>query len=163
MKSIFILFTQYKDWFAQFLSVVCHHRYTHVSLSINDDYSVFYSFNVKGFCSESLERHRKRGVTQSALYQLQVTDDTYYKIKGEIKKTLDSSTTMKYSFLGVALNLLHIPFHWKNRYFCSEFIAALLKKSGAVKLCKPPSLYLPEQLRMELDKSLTVNRLVNVV
>lgn len=163
MKNIFILFTQYKDRFAQFLSVVRHHRYTHVSLSIKDDYSVFYSFNVRGFCSETLERHRKHGITQSALYQLQVTDDTYHKIKREIKKAFISRAAMKYSFLGVALNLLHIPFHWKNRYFCSEFIAALLKKSGAIRLCKPPSLYLPEQLRMELDKSLPVNKLVNVV
>ena len=163
MKNIFILFTQYKDWFAQFLSLVRHHRYTHVSLSINVDHSVFYSFNVKGFCSETLEKHRKHGITQSVLYQLQVTDDVYHKIESEIKKTIDSKAEMKYSFLGVALTLLHIPFHWKNRYFCSEFIAALLKKSGAVKLCKRPSLYLPEQLRTELDKSFPANRFVNVV
>ena len=163
MKNIFILFTRYKDWFAQFLSLVRHHRYTHVSLSINDDHSVFYSFNVKGFCSETLEKHRKHGITQSALYQIRVTDDVYRKIESEINQTMDSKEKMKYSFLGVAFNLLHIPFHWKNRYFCSEFIATLLKKSGAVCLYKSPSLYLPEQLRMELDKSFPASRLVNVV
>lgn len=163
MKNIFILFTQYKDWFAQFLSVIHHHRYSHVSLSLNYECGVFYSFNVKGFCSETLDKHRKHGVTQSALYQLQVSDDIYDKITGEIKETLNNKSDMKYSFLGVALNLLHIPFHWKNHYFCSEYIAALLKKSGAVRLCKPPSLYLPEQLRMELDKAFVVNRFVNVV
>lgn len=163
MKNIYILFTQCKDWFARFLSVVRHHRYSHVSLSLNEECGVFYSFNVKGFCSETLEKHRKHGVTQSALYQLRVSDDVYDKITGEIKETLNHKSAMKYSFLGVALNLLHIPFHWKNRYFCSEYIAGLLKKSGAVKLRKPPSLYLPEQLRMELDKAFIVNRLVNVV
>lgn len=163
MKTVFILFTKHKDWFAQFLSVVRHHHYTHVSLSINDDHNVFYSFNVKGFCSETIEKHRKHGITQIALYQLQVADNVYTQIETELQKTITHKDEMKYSFVGVVLTLLHIPFHWKNRYFCSEFIATLLKKSGAVHLHRSPSLYLPEQLLLELDKRLTISRLLNVV
>ena len=57
----------------------------------------------------------------------------------------------RYSYIGVALCLLRLPFHWKNRYFCSQFVAELLSASGAVPLRKAPSLYLPNHFPAELD------------
>ena len=56
-----------------------------------------------------------------------------------------------YNYVGVALCLLHLPFRWRNRYFCSQFVAELLSASGAVSMRKAPSLYLPNHFPAELD------------
>jgi hypothetical protein len=42
--------------------------------------------------------------------------------------------------------LMHIPFKFKNRYFCSQFVAEILEHAGAVRLKKKNTLYLPHQL-----------------
>ena len=163
MKTIFILFTQYKVWFARFLSIIRHHNYSHVALALDDDRNCFYSFNIKGFCCETPEKYKRHGVTKSILYEVKVKDESYNKIREKIYETAENRNRMKYSFWGIALCLLRIPFHKKNQYFCSEFVADLLKKSKTIMLRKRSSLYLPEHLRMELEHHLGIRKLVNVV
>jgi inositol transport system substrate-binding protein len=50
---------------------------------------------------------------------------------------------------------MHIPYKFKNRYFCSQFVAEILEHAGAVRLKKKNTLYLPHQLldAMELVKA----------
>lgn len=163
MKTIFILFTQYKDWFARFLSIIRHHNYSHVAIALDDDRNCFYSFNVKGFCCETPEKYKRHGVTKSILYEVKIKDENYNKICKKIHEAYENKNKMKYSFCGIALCLLHIPFHRKNQYFCSEFVADLLKKSKTIMLSKCSSLYLPEHLRIELEKYLRIKKFANVI
>ena len=43
--------------------------------------------------------------------------------------------------------LFGIPYNEQLRYFCSHFVADILKKSGAADMKKSSSLYLPGDLR----------------
>ena len=63
MKEITILLTRYSDWISSFVYHVAGHGYTHASLSLGG--GIYYSFNYRGFCEETLEKHRRRGVEQS--------------------------------------------------------------------------------------------------
>lgn len=48
------------------------------------------------------------------------------------------------------------PLLWrsrKNHYFCSRFVAELLEDAEEIRLKKPSSLYLPNDLRQELADS----------
>jgi len=47
------------------------------------------------------------------------------------------------------LCMLRIPYYRENNYFCSQFVSELLTVTGAVQLQKQPSLYLPDDFRME--------------
>jgi inositol transport system substrate-binding protein len=48
--------------------------------------------------------------------------------------------------LYLVLCLLHIPFKFQDKYFCSQFVAEILEQSGAVRLKKKNTLYLPHHL-----------------
>jgi hypothetical protein len=50
--------------------------------------------------------------------------------------------------LGVLLGLLHIAHRGRaGRFFCSQFVAAVLQKSEAATLKKDSSIYLPKDLK----------------
>ncbi len=65
MKEITILLTRYSDWISSFVYHIAGHGYTHASLGLGG--GVYYSFNYRGFCEETLEKHRRRGGAESGL------------------------------------------------------------------------------------------------
>ena len=163
MKTISVLFTQNRGWFAKLLKTVFGQNYNHVSLSLAGDKSVFYSFNFKGFVWETFEKFRRHKVQGSMLYEFHVSDAAYNALKERLEAVKRRWKEMRYAFLGIFLCCIGIPFHWKGRYFCSEFVSELLTSSRALPLERRAAAYLPEQLRLELDQRAWDTRLVNVV
>ncbi|MBQ8617736.1 MAG: hypothetical protein IJ418_09550 [Clostridia bacterium] len=153
MKTITIVLTKYSDLLSNFIYLMSGGGYTHVSLSLSDEEDLMYSFNFKGFCIENLEKHRRRGVTKSMCYQLQVSEDAYAKLTRSIQHFIDHREEFCYTRLGAILCFLRIPFKWKGHYFCSQFVAEVLTRAGAIRLKMAPSLYLPNHLKNELAYS----------
>lgn len=147
MKKVTILLTKYSDLFGRFICGISKNRYSHASISIDEKEEIFYSFNAKGFVIEKPKKRTPRTrMPGSVCIRMQVPDETYALIKKEIDCFLESKEQYAYSCLGVVLCLLHIPYKFKNRYFCSQFVAEVLSGAGAVELKKKESLYLPGQL-----------------
>ena len=153
MQTITIVLTKYSDILSNFIYLMSGGGYTHVSLSLGDEKDVMYSFNYKGFCIETLEKHRRRGVTKSMCYQMQVSEKAYDKLKKHVQYFVEHREEFRYTRLGAILCFLRIPFRWKDHYFCSQFVAEILTRTGAVKLKMSPSLYLPNHLKNELAYS----------
>lgn len=129
MKQISILLTRYTDPISEVVDLCSgRHGYTHVSLALEAD-GVFYSFNFRGFCVETLEKHRRRGVCRSVSYELLVTDRahaalrrridyflahqtrkirTYFRLEKGSGFSFSSGTTMKAPVDGVKLRYLVI-------------------------------------------------------
>ena len=94
-----------------------------------------------------------------ALYRLDVTEEIYEKIKEMIEgfqiRVEQYHEQYHYNYFGVVLcllkipRILRIPHYRKNCYFCSQFVSELLTLSGAAKLKKKPSLYLPDDFIRE--------------
>lgn len=112
-----------------------------------------YSFNYRGFCIETAKKHRSRGVERSASFTLRISYESYERLKDEIGRFIENSPDYKYTRFGVLMCLLKIPFKRKNHYFCSQFVAEMLSNSGAVKLKKSPSLYLPNNIWSEIGQT----------
>ena len=74
MKKVTILLTKYSDWVSQLVYLLCGRGYTHASLGLGDEPDTYYSFNYRGFCTETTEKHRRRGVTVSQSYELSVSE-----------------------------------------------------------------------------------------
>lgn len=144
MKTVTILLTKYSDLVGRFLCIISKHGYSHASISIDGEEEIFYSFNLKGFVIEKpkkrFPRLRRPG---SVSIRMQVPKENYAIIEEEIKRFLDRREQYTYSRCGLLLCLLHIPHKFKNQYFCSQFVAEILLRAGAVELKKKESLYLP--------------------
>lgn len=147
MRTVTILLTKYSDLFGRFICGISRNRYSHASISIDENEEIFYSFNMKGFVIEKPKRKiPKKRRPGSVCIRMQVPNDTYELIEKEINRFLESKQQYAYARLGVVLCLLHIPYKFENRYFCSQFVAEILSRAGAVELKKKESLYLPGQL-----------------
>lgn len=151
MKKVSILLTKYSDLLSSLVYYVTGRGYTHVSLGLEENEDRFYSFNFKGFCVETMEKHRRRGVDSSICYQIEVADESYRFLKESIQMFEEKREEYRYTKAGVFFALLHLPFQRSKYYFCSQFVAELLIVSGAMALEKSANLYLPNQLPTELE------------
>ena len=153
MKTISIIMTKYSDLLSNLIYIMSGGGYTHVSLSLRNAEDSMYSFNYKGFCIETLEKHRHRGVTKSMSYQLEISDLAYRELTQHVQYFIDHREEFSYTRLGAILCFFRIPFKWQKHYFCSQFVAEALAHAGAIRLKMSPSLYLPNHLKNELALS----------
>lgn len=59
---------------------------------------------------------------------------------------MERKPSLQYSNLGVFLSLCRIRHKRQDRYFCSQFVAEILKETRAAYLKKDPSLCMPKDL-----------------
>lgn len=151
MRKVTIILTKYSDFTSSLLYLVSGFGYTHASIGLEE--GEFYSFNFKGFCTESLGKFRRHGVKKSLCYELQVPESVYETLRESIQDFRRRKEEFSYTAIGVIFCFLRIPFKWKDHYFCSQFVAEMLEVSGALVLIKAPSLYLPNHFCCELERS----------
>lgn len=156
-KTIYILLTEHTDFIARLYRLLTGHRYTHASIGMEDYGKRYFSFGIKkGFRVEMpwlYTKFKKKGEA-CALYHLEVTEERYADVKERLEEFKKNRKQYHYSFLSAALCFLRIPHHFKNGYFCSEFVADILSSSDAVQLSKRPSLYHPGDFANEPQLSL---------
>ena len=160
MKTISILLTKYSDWVSKFVYHISGRGYTHASVALEEDETRFYSFNYRGFCIETIDAHRRRGVKKSLCYQIGVSDEVYLAIQKRIHEFEFEREQYSYTKMGLVFAILQIPFKWENHYICTQFVAELLSDSGAFKFKKDVSIYLPNHFCSELEKSLRLKDVI---
>ncbi len=68
--------------------------------------------------------------TICAIYEVPVTEEQYYKAEAMIKRLWKNRRKLRYNFPGIlAANFKHYP-EIPNHYYCTQFVARILKKSG---------------------------------
>lgn len=150
-KKVTILLSRYRDPFSKIIALNSCGIFTHCSISVDPEENHFYSFNKKGFVEEFWKNKKSRYLMPEKHYlHLYVEEPVFEKIKAEIERFKEKRQEMTYSVFGTFLCMMHIPHHFKRRYFCSRFVAEVLQNSGAVKLKKKCSLYLPMHFLKEL-------------
>lgn len=148
-KKLYILLTRFPDQGSKWIQMLTGCRYAHAAIGLDEDLNKFYSFKVKGFMTEELTRYLRpdREPFACQLYELPVPEQKYNAVKNLIALFHAKKAQLHYTRLGVVLSLLRIPYTRKHHYFCSQFVAAVLQYSKAVKLRKSSALYLPGDLR----------------
>ena len=153
-KKIYILLTQFPGWNAHAIRLWTRFPYTHASVGLEEDLNTFYSFVYKGFIVESIARYNKPGrkPMPCALYALEVSSETYQTARQILLSFQQNRENLHYSRLGVVIGLLlRLPFRRKNHYFCSQFVADVLKHCQALRLEKDSTLYLPKDFSRNKD------------
>lgn len=149
--KVTLLLSRYNDPFSKMIALSSRGKYTHISISLDPEENFFYSFNKKGFIEERWQGKRSRHLMPDRAYLYVYVDELqYFKIYQEIKRYEARKDDISYSVLGTVLCMFRIPSKFKRQFFCSQFVADVLRKSGTVKLKKKSSLYLPMHLLREL-------------
>lgn len=153
MKNVYILLLRSQSFFSRVIHTATREEYTHVSLSMLDECTEFYSFARRytnlplpaGFVKESIDKGlmARSKTAPCALYRLSVPAKSYHSMKRRLRKMLRKQKLFRYSVIGTFLCFFKVPYKRENKYFCSQFIAELLCEVGAVKLSKMPELFHP--------------------
>jgi inositol transport system substrate-binding protein len=150
-KKIFLLMTSLPDVLSKAAQMVMNYRYNHVSLGFEEDMNTYYTFTYKGFTVENIIRRATkpdRDPFPCELYEIEVPSHVYVDMQDRVRSFVDHSDDYRYTLFGAALRVfLNIPIRQERAYYCSQFVAEILKSSGAAKLEKGAPYYLPHHLR----------------
>lgn len=155
--TIYILLTHSGTLPSRFIKMYTREPYSHVSIALDLDLRELYSFGrlkpsnpiIGGFVREDIHfgTFGRFPNTQCALYSLTVNGYQYYSLRRELNKFLMDERRYGYNFLGLLGMVLRIPIQRTHKYFCSQFVATLLKESGIDFFQKPPALVSPMDFR----------------
>ena len=153
MKSIYILLTRSNTFVSSLVKIATADRYTHVSISFEENLTPFYSFARRyvhsplpaGLRPEYLNRgfFKRYPRIPCALYELVVEDEVYARAKETVETMMLDAHKYKFNIWGLFLCRFSIPSRRKRHYFCSEFVSKVLIESEALPLPKVPSLMRP--------------------
>ena len=153
MKTIYILLTRSGTILSRLVQIFTADPYTHASISFDYALQPLYSSARKngetmfpaGPCTEVFHRgfYYKHRNIPCALYELEVSDEVYDAARAEAQRFAKNSDLYSFNILGLILCRLNIPFHRKDKYFCSQFVAEILDRSQALELPKDTSLMKP--------------------
>lgn len=153
MRTIYILLSRSNTVCARFIRLMTACRYNHSSISLSPEIDCFYSFGrrrlhnplIGGFVRETLDA----GVFSlnldqpCVLYALEVSEEAYAKMEGQVSECLANYPSYRYNFLGIPFTYFGIPMPLKKHYQCGQFVAWMLEMTGACTLPRPVSLMQP--------------------
>ncbi len=153
MKTIYILLTRSDTLLSRVVQLLSDAPYTHTSISFDHCLQPLYSSARKngvtmfpaGPTTEVFHRgfyYTHRDIP-CILYELTVPDEVYEAARAEARRYARDSHLYRFNILGLLLCRLQIPYHPRNKYFCSQFVAEILAQSGALVLPKDTSLMRP--------------------
>ncbi|MNE58730.1 hypothetical protein D3C81_1208530 [compost metagenome] len=155
--SVFILLTNTGTLFTKVIQGYTKAPYNHASISFNRELSEMYSFGRKnpsnplngGFVREDIKTgtFSKYPNTTCVIYELQVSGREIEKMKRVLHIFIRSQRKFLYNILGVIGVALKEPVEFSNSYFCSQFVAEILERSGIKLWNKLPALVTPDDFR----------------
>lgn len=153
-REITVRLTRDRSFLSYLIYFVGFGGLTHASIGLDKEDEFFYSFNTKGFRKEYLHPRRKR-LLNTATYRIRVTEESYQNLKTKVLDMYENRESYGYSGMGVALcfTRLPLPISFKNRYFCSQFVAKSLSESGCIQIRRKPEQCFPKRIGKELSKS----------
>jgi hypothetical protein len=156
-QSVFILLTNTGTLFTKVIQGYTRAPYNHASISFNRELSELYSFGRKnpnnplngGFVKEDLKTgtFSKYPNTTCVIYELQVSERDIAKMKRVLQAFIRKDKKYFYNILGVLGIALREPIEFSNSYFCSQFVAEILQRSGVRLWDKLPALVTPNDFR----------------
>lgn len=156
-QVLYVLLTYSGSLLSRCIKLYTKEPYTHVSIALDINLNELYSFGrihpynplFGGFVRENIVNgtYARFENTRFALYSLKVNDIQYRKLKKEIYKFKLNQEKYGYNLVGLFGVVLNVPVERKYNYFCSQFVATILKNSGINIIDKPTALITPRDFR----------------
>ena len=153
-KKIYILLTDTGTLFTNLIKLYTKKPYNHASISFNSELSEVYSFGRKtarnpfigGFVKEDVDKGLFKEAN-CAVYALTVNEVQLQKMICYIKEIEAQKGEYRYNLLGLLGFLVNKPIKRKKAFFCSQFVATVLKECTIIDFGKSPSLVAPNDLQ----------------
>ena len=157
-KTIYLILTSNKTPLGLLIQTVLDIPFSHIGISFEDNFSEVFAFgddldeNHSGFLIEKMDR----GVftandSDYVMLELDVTPKEYDRLKAEVRWFVHRHKEMKFNDIGLFVNAIGIPMNFKNRFFCSQFVAYVLEKSGVKLFDKNYGLVRPSDFLVHPD------------
>src|SRR5699024_2787484 len=155
VKKGYILLTDTGTLFTKLIKLYTKKHYNHASIAFDSKLSEAYSFGRKsvrnpfigGFVIENIESSSLFDKAECAIYSFDLTDLQSEKMKRYIRKIDAQKEQYSYNFLGLFGFIIRSAIKRKKSFFCSQFVASVLKESNIIDFDKPLSLIAPNDLR----------------
>lgn len=135
-KQIFIVITQTGTMLSRILKRITGAEYNHASLSLSQDLTRMYSFGRRhpynpfwgGFVIESPHAgtFRRFSDTTAIILAVEITEERYAALEATLEAMWARREQFSYNLGGLLLAYFHILWKRSNRYYCSEFVEAML-------------------------------------
>ncbi|MDO4608766.1 MAG: hypothetical protein Q4B40_06215 [Clostridia bacterium] len=145
-QKIYIIQMHTKTIPSRFVKLVTRYEYSHVAIALTKDCDEIYSFGRRsainilngGFVKEHKngDFFKRFNNTYCRIYELDVTNEQYLKIKNQLLLMEQNPEKYKYDFIGIFLRAIKLHISFKNKYVCSTFVAYILQQSGAYNFSK---------------------------
>ncbi len=152
-RVIYLLFTRSETYPSRAIHFFTNGEFTHVSIGLEGPAGVFYSFARKypqyplpgGLVLEQSERgfFSLHPDVPCCLRTLTVSEDTYRFLRRRLGSMYRERDCYHYNLLGAITSKFGLPLARQRHKFCSEFVAEMLRESGAARLDKAPALTKP--------------------
>lgn len=151
-RSIYILLTRSGTCFSRLIHFATRDSYTHASIGLDGPGGPFYSFARKyrylalpaGLVEKQVTVYRR--AVPCCLYELKVSEETYFRLRRQLRSMYAQREVYHYSVLGAFACYFNLSLQRRHHFFCSQFVADLLERCGAAELPKPPALLRPADL-----------------
>lgn len=157
-RNVYIVLTQTQTYPARIIHLYTHEPYAHASIAFDEDLEEMYSFARRGirnpFNAGFIEEDINSGIfgkfrsTTCSIFRLKITEKQYIRLREEIEIFKRNKDAYSYNFLGLIAAALNIPVRSKQRYFCSQFVAYVLERSGIRIFNKSYALVKPRDIRL---------------
>jgi hypothetical protein len=140
-RKIYLLLTDTRTVLTRMIKSYTKKPYNHASIAFDADLLEVYSFGRKtprnpfigGFVREDMDSILFRQ-SDCAIYSLTITDDEYLKMQKFIQDIAAKKEEYRYNFIGLFGVLFQKPIKRKNAFFCSQFVASVLRESQIIDL-----------------------------
>ncbi|MCI3919189.1 hypothetical protein MO973_02945 [Paenibacillus sp. TRM 82003] len=164
-KSIYIVLTDSGTWFSQTIKAFTNAPYNHASIALDPELDTLYSFGRKslrfplnaGFVKERPGGglFEKKKQTRCLVLALPVDETTYERAADVLARFERDADRYTYNFWGLFNFVLPVRIQRRSAFFCSEFVATVLKNSGAPAPEKAPSVTAPHDF-MSLQPAMKI-------
>lgn len=156
MPDLYVLFSRSDTWFSEVIYRLSPGEFTHAALALDRDLRFLYSFGrfypnfplPAGFVTENVHTgiYGRCGASVCRVYRVPVSEEGYRRTVKILNYMQSNAGYYHYNLFGVALCAVKISHKRKARFFCSQFVAELLQRAGAVTLQKPAHMMRPADL-----------------
>lgn len=139
LKKIYIIISKTTTVLARVIRFILKTEYSHVSISLDDSCDNMISFGRKvpwnpfngGLVDEGKNigffKHFKK--TNVVIFEIDISDKQYIKLSNLIESFKQKRSSYSFNIMGMSLASMSIPYGKENKYFCSQFVAHLLKEA----------------------------------
>ncbi len=156
MRYLYLLLSRSNTWFSGIVYRLTPGEFTHAALALDRDLRYLYSFGrynpylalPAGFVTENVHTgvYGRCGSNTCRVYRVPVSEQGYRRAVKILAYMQRNAEYYHYDLFGAILCTMKISHRRKARFFCSQFVAEMLRRTGAAQLPKPVSLMRPADL-----------------